>query len=547
MKRTLADDNASLAAYVIQGGDFFKVPHSAFHSLEYTHMRTILSQLQDNSWFKTFSDLRDREHDALTDLGLKRMENGKWLKRELVVLKVLQENKLNAWVRVVESCMGLDEFLPQHENDRIILAIVRDTECKSPVVDDGMIVPETKGVVNASEVQPRGLPRMGEPKINIINGPPSPPHVGPRPRLGGPPPTQWTGPGGPPPPPGAGSFPPYMSCQRSDVTPQVPLNETTAREALTTYKAYTFRPIPPHPSPTDAAPPSRPTWTRCFVTYEHEMKSVLQERVAAFNRRGDSIIDLKLQLTEPQSAQLSRLIDESNRLEADRNFEHKIVELSMIDRERGLVKRQTMNLNVDVMHVVLQRSPKETVDVMHIYNLKHGPPPFRPMPRPGPPPILREPEIITIGKPKCKKGTEYRRGRFSSDYSTSSDSDSDSNSDSDSSNMTDSSVGSRRKGGKSKKKANRSDSDSEQKPRWKKDPVIVKLDKLDKKRDIVELLLDRWTLAGEGKEKTEVKASDTKKVDKKKKKKGKRSMKINRRGKKYYSDSDSDSTSLTED
>src|ERR1700722_1112410 len=59
MKMKLADEKASLAAFVVQNDQFRMVPHSAFHSLEYTHMRIILSQLQDNSWFKTFSDLTD--------------------------------------------------------------------------------------------------------------------------------------------------------------------------------------------------------------------------------------------------------------------------------------------------------------------------------------------------------------------------------------------------------------------------------------------------------------------------------------------------------
>ena len=124
MKRTLNDTESRLIAYVIQEDEFTEIPHSAFHSLETTHMKTILSQLHDNTWYKTFvrlnSDeqmfLREITHPVIKDMVIE---------RELVVLKVLHEEKFAAELKLLNWIPRV-QLYPNGADDRRILAIVRE-------------------------------------------------------------------------------------------------------------------------------------------------------------------------------------------------------------------------------------------------------------------------------------------------------------------------------------------------------------------------------------------------------------------------------------
>jgi hypothetical protein len=124
MKRALSDTESRLVAYVIHGGVHREIPHSAFHSLEATHMKTILSQLHDNSWYETFVRLRAHENAQL-NIILHPMTDGKYQDREVVVLKFLDdrkyaaESKLFSWVPRIP-------LSPSHADYRTILAIVRE-------------------------------------------------------------------------------------------------------------------------------------------------------------------------------------------------------------------------------------------------------------------------------------------------------------------------------------------------------------------------------------------------------------------------------------
>lgn len=586
MKRTLSDANASLTAFILQQSELRKVPHSAFHSLEYTHMSTILWQLKDNTWFKTFSDLTDAEHDAMEKLLQKFPQDGKWFQRELVVLKIMQENKYNAWVRVLEECMGLEWNTPHHENYRIILAIVREKQCApdtivvlptptkyAKVVDcyDPPQVPRVpdplpimRGDKMLVDLDNPGLPTLGPvfPRGPLPNFPPSGANKPP------PPPPGWVGPppsflppganNGPPRPPGwglppaplpnnhnAGPLSPSGEIQlgNSEVIPHNAVSDESAREALTSYEAFTFRPALQQQSP--LAPllhlPPR-TWSRCFITREREEIRVLLQRIEKFRLRGISIIDLKIQLTEPQAAQVTNLVQELNQLEKDQRFEHKMVELSMVSREHGIVTKQTEGTNIDVIHVIMQRAPKQGVNPLVTYNalMNRGPPPARAPPPfsrgPPPPPPKKEPEIVIVrdtprrrSPPRKPMGKSGRRSIASSYFSNSS-------SDSDSSFYTvttSSSVGYRRKGRKGRKyrkgkysNSDDSDSDSsseeEMQARWKIDPIGIKFGKKEKGKDVVQLLLERWTPAGDGKVKEEDEKKDEKDAKKKRKKRSKR-------------------------
>lgn len=94
LKSVLNDSECCLTAYIIDNLEVKKVPHSAFHSLETTHMRTILCQLYDNKWFETFSKLGRMEHQSLQRI-ISPWSGGrrKIPEREVLVLKVLHSGR----------------------------------------------------------------------------------------------------------------------------------------------------------------------------------------------------------------------------------------------------------------------------------------------------------------------------------------------------------------------------------------------------------------------------------------------------------------------
>jgi hypothetical protein len=125
MKKVLSDADSALRAVVIHAGTARQVPHSAFHSLEATHMRTILSQINSQEWYDTFTKMDSAEHAVLENItrphwGIK----GEKYERELVVLKVVHERK-NAWAVVLRDM--LSKLTPLHTNNsRVLLAIIRE-------------------------------------------------------------------------------------------------------------------------------------------------------------------------------------------------------------------------------------------------------------------------------------------------------------------------------------------------------------------------------------------------------------------------------------
>lgn len=85
-------------------------------------MRTILGQLNGKTWFETFSKLTRIEHDTLNNAVLPGGPPQR--RREVLALEILQENKSNAWMRLLAARLRT-AFLPQHSNGRVILAILR--------------------------------------------------------------------------------------------------------------------------------------------------------------------------------------------------------------------------------------------------------------------------------------------------------------------------------------------------------------------------------------------------------------------------------------
>lgn len=130
MRKAVSDSDSRLVAVVFTSGNMREVPHSAFHSLEATHMRTILSQLNGNEWYDTFAKLDHTEHrllekllhppppgNSLLGLTEAQMKND----RDLVVLKIMQEKKY-AWDALIRDVV---RKYPAHIN-RVVLAIVRE-------------------------------------------------------------------------------------------------------------------------------------------------------------------------------------------------------------------------------------------------------------------------------------------------------------------------------------------------------------------------------------------------------------------------------------
>jgi hypothetical protein len=123
MKKALSDSDSQLLAVVIQGGTFRQVPHSAFHSLEATHMRTILSQMKGDEWYDTFTKMDTFEHSTIERL-VHTCFQGKMYERELVVLKVIHEKKVAAWAALLRDI--LSKHPAPYSPSRVVLAILRE-------------------------------------------------------------------------------------------------------------------------------------------------------------------------------------------------------------------------------------------------------------------------------------------------------------------------------------------------------------------------------------------------------------------------------------
>jgi hypothetical protein len=85
-------------------------------------MRTILSQINGDDWYNTFTKMDTTEHAALERLLRPFWVKGERYDRELVVLKVVHERK-HAWAVVLRDI--LTKF-PAPHNSRVLLAIIRE-------------------------------------------------------------------------------------------------------------------------------------------------------------------------------------------------------------------------------------------------------------------------------------------------------------------------------------------------------------------------------------------------------------------------------------
>jgi hypothetical protein len=476
VKRVLSNSESHLLAFVVQKHELRRVPHSAFHTLEATHMKTILSQLNGNEWYKAFSNLDTYESSSITRL-LHPYADGKIHERELVVLKVLDQNRFNAWVRLIGQLLKSGPF-PYVANGRLLLAIVREKFVDGKPLKDSCGFappgppPPPPILVRPSIQAPPSLPSppaLRRTTVSDLNGPPPPP-IPSRWGFGGPPLPPQHSPG-PPPPPGKAITP-----RLSDVAP---ITEYDASVALTTYNEYTLR---SSESPDPALPRS---WARATVTQESNDKRLILQRVSDFQRTGRSIIDIKLRLSEHQSAQISRLMEDLKSAERDSRFDWVWVEISLHNSTSEITDTilQGTPILATVMHLVAKRSLKSSYKALDVYNAMMKPPPRPPVSSP----------IIITPSPIAKKKKKYM------------DSSSDSDSDSTYRSSSDSSVGNvrrrlRKYRAKKVKKSTKGkyclDSDSESDGE-EEDVIAIKL-QLKRGDDIVQVLLDKWTAEVEG-------------------------------------------------
>jgi len=485
MRRVLEDSNASLTAFVINNFEYRKIPHSAFHSLEYTHMRTILSQLNDSSWFKTFSDLTDCEHDTLSAIVGKHYTEGEIVNRELVVLKVLRRNRINAWVRLVEYAMRTHNFLPQFENYRIVLAIVREKkECgprkKTPIPP----------LISNSHDKEESLPRPALPQSVFDQnsrrlsdlGMSGERNYGRRPPLGGFTSPPLGPPPGPPPPPWESqgrSFRASIPSPDETVANSLDgknLSTNAVQKALTTYTAFTLRKAPPQTTLITTGQmfyPNEVPWMRCLVTREIASTADLKRRISEFVTTGLSIIDMKFELTDMQASHLTILFNELAADEIDTHFEHSLVELSLVNREKGLLVHQ-QGSDAEIIHVIVRRAPKEGTGVVDLYKKLMSPPvplPLRPYDGPLLPPGVTMGWSTRKGKPRFRKSSVSRHSSDSESVSVDSSRSSDSDSDSE-------------------------EEEVKRVRRWARDddPTILKFERKVRDQDVVQCLLDMWTV-----------------------------------------------------
>lgn len=87
-------------------------------------MGTILSQIDNNEWYDTFTKMDSAEHAVLASLLRPYWVKGERHERELVVLKVVHERK-HAWAVVLRDILSKIPVVHTN-NSRVLLAIVRE-------------------------------------------------------------------------------------------------------------------------------------------------------------------------------------------------------------------------------------------------------------------------------------------------------------------------------------------------------------------------------------------------------------------------------------
>lgn len=125
-----------------------------------------------------------------------------------------------------------------------------------------------------------------------------------------PPPPNWQNNQPRPPPPA-----PIKQASIRILDDNTPLTERAAREALTTYKEFTVRIC----EPSQTGEPR--SWSRVAVTEESAEQLLVELRVEQFEERDGNVIEANLRMSEQQSGQVARIMDDIKFAERDYRFD----------------------------------------------------------------------------------------------------------------------------------------------------------------------------------------------------------------------------------
>jgi hypothetical protein len=364
-------------------------------------MRDILSQLNGNSWFETYSRLTRCEHATLDAAIYQGLDPNEKTKREVVVLKPLQQNRANAWLRLLTKCLGSEFPFPHHLSERVVLVILReqlvDGERKMtvprgcipfppnyltlpPQLNTNIKPAPPAGVIGTTSARnlpqaPRMLTPFSQDEAGILTfvtdssasraTPPPPP------MFMGPPPA-------PAPPPSSGPN----------------LHNAPGPQAMeTTYHEFTIRAA-------DRGPNEPRTWEHVSITKESNSEAVKLDRIEACARRGGGVIGAQLRLTQQQTRHLSIMMDDLKLCETDNRFEWCWVELSLYDDEGRDCWFPSGSCEWTKIHLIAMRCFKKEYRPGGLYYIhpSNRPPQFHPGPNPYPvcpgppaPPIVIHP------------------------------------------------------------------------------------------------------------------------------------------------------------
>lgn len=269
---------------------------------------------------------------------------------------------------------------------------------------------------------------------------------------------------GPPPPPCLNP----STIRNSNITP---ITDHEAAIALTSYAEFTLRPALAHPG-------SPSPFSRITIHPETNSLPIILSRISTFTSRGFNVIDSKLRLTEPQSLQVSRVLDDLRLGERDGRFEWCLVEISLYGAQGEIVFNDTkpnMAGTATLMHVIAKRELRRGIMALDVWNTNGT---MRGPPMPIRPPVGFQPPKPANGPVRVNYESDTESSRW---------------------NSSDSSVGQvrryLRKYQVRRVRRERYEIDSESEDSDKEDVIKIKV-ALKRGEDVVDILLDLWTSVG---------------------------------------------------
>ncbi|RDW58096.1 hypothetical protein BP6252_13507 [Coleophoma cylindrospora] len=393
----LAATGSKLSAYLIQTNMLREIPHSAFHTLESTHLRALLlhGSNTSNDWYKTFCKLTNDEHRQLDGVLHQRDANGVLRHREIVVLQVAKQNKANVWLRMLARRLGNGtraELPVEARNNRVILAIMREKISENiPTLPAG-----TYEYLGAQPPPPPvPVPQLRIPRLPIIRRPDGPSDL----RI-------------PPPPPLVPSYPLPPPAGRSAGAFHGLLTPEKAREALTTFNEYHLDVLPAFQAP--GALPQPPNWQCVNITQSTTagptelLKHLSAELINTSTLKPipppppphstrTEVFNTHPPITPAQDLHLSRLLAQLRASDRDFNFQWKWVWLGLRFGTGSAQEFQEFTgvQNATSIHVIAARTPVAGIDCIALYGemCKN---PFSPRLTYPPPPLRRAPSPVVV-------------------------------------------------------------------------------------------------------------------------------------------------------